>query len=179
MATNFIPEPEEIEELILDAVRKTVSSGKRATSEYICDTLLQSHGLESSLTMLQLTLMIATGKLSNVPWRGKESLKVDESMLDSEMENAPEKDKPRKLSNEEGRLEACRSELQFVAEAEKQVEISDKHSVSSERETDSSQSSEMVLEHTESGNRMNLEIPRVYLDYFNTDLEETNNDYMF
>ena len=173
MATNFVPEPEELEQLIIDTVRKTVSSGKRVSSKYICDTLLRTHGLDSSPTMLQLTLMIATGKLKDVPWRGKESLKVAESMPGSQVESVSDKDKPRKLSNDEGRLKACRNELQSVAEAEKQIsdENSDS-SDSSDSETESSQS-ETDTEQMKSGSRSNLEIPRIYLKNMDTDLEET------
>ena len=117
--------------------------------------------------------MIATGKLKDVPWRGKESLKVIESTPESQVESVSDKDKPRKLSNDEGRLKACRNELQSVAEAEKQ--ISDQNSDSSDSsdcETESSQS-ETDMKETESGIRSNLEIPRIYLNNLDTDLEET------
>eukprot|EP00112_Aurelia_sp_Birch-Aquarium-sp1_P012357 Seg26.3 transcript_id=Seg26.3/GoldUCD/mRNA.D3Y31 product="hypothetical protein" protein_id=Seg26.3/GoldUCD/D3Y31 len=123
--------------------------------------------------MLQLTLMTATGKLKDVPWRGKKSIKVVESIPGSQAESVSDKDKPRKLSNDEGRLKACRNELQSVAEAEKQ--ISDKNSDSSDSsdsETESLQS-ETDMEQIESGSRSNLEIPRIYLNNLDTDLEET------
>ena len=55
MATNLVIEPDELEQLIMDTVRKTVTSGKRASSEYICDTLLRTHGLDSSPTMINTT----------------------------------------------------------------------------------------------------------------------------
>ena len=84
MATNFMPEPDELEELILDTVRKTAISGK-----------------------IQVTLMLAAGKLRDVPWMGKKSLKVVESMPGSKVDSVSDKDKPRKLSNNEGRLRAC------------------------------------------------------------------------
>ena len=105
-----MPEPDELEELTLDTVRKTLISGKCASSEYICDTLLLTHGLDTSPTTPQLTLMIAMGKLKDVPWRGKKSLKVVESMPGSKVDSVSDKDTPRKLTNEKGRLRACRNE---------------------------------------------------------------------
>ncbi len=69
MAAKYVPEPEEAEELILDAIRKLTSakSKQRATSEKICSALLRSHGLEESTTMLQITMMLATNKIENKP----------------------------------------------------------------------------------------------------------------
>ena len=115
--------------------------------------------------------MIATGKLKDVPWRGKESLKVVESMPGSKVDSVSDKDKPRKLSNDEGRLRACRNELQSVAEAEKQILNLSSVSSESESKIESSQR-EFDMEKTESG-RPKLEIPRLYLNNLDTGLEET------
>ncbi len=99
MAAKYVPEPEEAEELILDAIRKITSakSKQRATSEKICSALLRSHGLEESTTMLQITMMLATNKIENKPKNGLESLKIVES-------SAQSLKKPGNLSKEEDRL---------------------------------------------------------------------------
>ena len=116
MAAKYVPQPEEAEQLILEAITKITSakSKQRASSEKICSALLRSHGLDEAVVMLQITMMMAANKIVNKTKNGLESLKIVE-------DNGRSVEKPRKLSKDEDRLAECQEELQAVADTESKV----------------------------------------------------------
>ena len=96
MASKFIPEPEESDQLILDTIRKIQRSKKRAYSELVLKKLSKQYGLDESPAMLQLTSMMATGKIENVPTKeGLESLRIDEAKVNLHVESQEENGKGR------------------------------------------------------------------------------------
>ncbi len=145
MASKIIPEPEEMDQLILDTIRKIRKSKKRAYSDLVCEKLSEAHGLDKSPAMLQLTSMIATGRIGNIPTKeGLESLRIDETKVNLYLESQVENGKSRKLSNDEVRIIECRNELQAVAEAERQVSADNDQSCDSDMESDSDSDTESI-----------------------------------
>ena len=124
MASKFVPEPEEMDQLILETIRKIRKSKKRAYSDLVCEKLSEAHGLDKSLAILQITSMLATGKIENIPTKeGLESLRIDESKVNLYVKSQVDNGKGRKLSNDEIKIIECRKELQAIAEADRSVSV--------------------------------------------------------
>ena len=122
MAAKCVLDPEEVEQLILDAIRKIQEKKQRADVNSVCKTLSKRHGLDDSTTTLQLTMMIATGQVQSVKHGGAESLRLSETQVPKktkkdDLENKNE-EKLRKISDDETRLEEYRAELREAAEPE-------------------------------------------------------------
>ena len=122
MAAKCVLDPEEVEQLILDAIRKIRENKQRADANSVCKTLSKNYGLDDSTTTLQLTMMIATGQIQSVKHRGAESLRLSESQAEKKTKKDDFQNKKeenvRKISGDETRLEECRAELREAAEPE-------------------------------------------------------------
>lgn len=59
--------------LILDAIENLQVKKKRANSISVCKSLSKMHGLNDSATSLQLTMMLAEGKIEDTRTGGSES----------------------------------------------------------------------------------------------------------
>ena len=122
MAAKCVLDPEEVEQLILDAIRKIRENKQRADANSVCKTLSKNYGLDDSTTTLQLTMMIATGQIQSVKHRGAESLRLSESQAQKETKKDDFQNKKeenvRKISGDETRLEECRAELREETEPE-------------------------------------------------------------
>ena len=121
--------------------------------------LSKQYGLDESPAMLQLTSMMATGKIENVPTKeGLESLRIDEAKVILHVESQEENGKGRKLSNDEDKIIECRNELQAVAEAEQEKLVSSEKGKScdsdmeSNSDNDSDMESDSDTESIQSGN---------------------------
>ena len=122
MAAKCVLDPEEVEQLILEAIRKIQENKQRADVNSVCKTLSKKYGLDDSTTTLQLTMMIATGQIQSVKHGGAESLRLSETQVQKKtkkdsFENKNEENL-RKISDDETRLEECRAELREGAEPE-------------------------------------------------------------
>lgn len=73
MAAKMVLEPQEVEDLILDAIENLQVKKKRANSISVCKSLSKMHGLNDSATSLQLTMMLAEGKIEDTRTGGSES----------------------------------------------------------------------------------------------------------
>eukprot|EP00112_Aurelia_sp_Birch-Aquarium-sp1_P011987 Seg2516.3 transcript_id=Seg2516.3/GoldUCD/mRNA.D3Y31 product="hypothetical protein" protein_id=Seg2516.3/GoldUCD/D3Y31 len=100
-------DPDEIEVLILAAIKKIQESGKRADFESVPVYVEKHNGLARAETFQQLESMIANEKISNIHYRGKPSLRLPKDSERSEKE--------RKVLNDEERLSECREKLQEMA----------------------------------------------------------------
>ena len=122
MAAKCVLDPEEVEQLILDAIRKIRENKQRADANSVCKALSKNYGLDDSTTTLQLTMMIATGQIQSVKHRGAESLRLSESQAQKKTKKDDFQNKKeenvRKISGDETRLEECRAELREAAEPE-------------------------------------------------------------
>ena len=78
---NHLPEPDECEKLILDTIKKIKKDRKRADSKHICSMLGKSMVLHQEAVMLQITMLMATGKIVNASKNDQESLKFNESIV--------------------------------------------------------------------------------------------------
>ena len=159
MASKFVPEPEETDQLILDTIRKIQRSKKRAYSELVFKKLSKQCGLDESPAMLQLTSMMATGKLKmSQRKRDLESLRIYEAKVNLHVESQEENGKGRMLSNDEDKIIECRNELQAVAEAEQEKLVSSEKGKScdsdmeSNSDNDSDMESDSDTESIQSGN---------------------------
>ena len=112
MAAKMVLDPQEVEELILDTIENIQVKKKRANSISVCKTLSKTHGLNDSTTSLQLTMMLAEGKIEDTRTGGSESFRVCEP---GNILKQKKQEKVRKISDEEQRLAECRNELLFVA----------------------------------------------------------------
>ena len=74
----MVLEPQEVEEVILDTIENIQVKKKRANSISVCKTLSKTHGLNDSTTSLQLTMMLAEGKIEDTRTGGSESFRVCE-----------------------------------------------------------------------------------------------------
>ncbi len=122
MAAKCVLEPEEVEQLVLDAIRKIQENKQRADVNSVCKTLSKKHGLDDSTTSLQITMMIATGQVQTVKRGGAESLRVCETQVPKRTKKDKigneNEEKFRKISDDEARLAECRAELQDAASPE-------------------------------------------------------------
>ena len=125
MASKFVPEPEEADQLILDTIRKIQKSKKRAYSELVFKKLPKQYRLDESPFMLQLTSMMATGKVENIPTKESlESLRIDNAEVNLHVESQDQNGKGRKPSSDEDKVIERRNQLQAVAEAEQEKLVS-------------------------------------------------------
>eukprot|EP00794_Sanderia_malayensis_P021157 gene21157-23237_t len=118
---NHLPEPDECEKLILDTIKRIKKDRKRADSKLICSMLGKSMGLNQETVMLQITMLMATGKIVNASKNDQESLKINESIVipgltETAEGQCTEKEKTRKLSSDENKMIRCRNELIEVAD---------------------------------------------------------------
>ena len=86
-----------MDQLILDTIRKIRKSRKRAYAGLVCEKLSEAHGLDKSPAMLQLTSMMATGRIESIPTKeGLESLRIVESKVNLYVESQVEGEKGEK-----------------------------------------------------------------------------------
>ena len=76
MVAKCVLDPEEVEQLILEAIRKIQENKQRADANSVCKTLSKKYGLDDCTTTLQLTMMIATEQIQSVKHGGAESLRL-------------------------------------------------------------------------------------------------------
>ena len=74
MAAKCVLDPEEVEQLTLNAIRKIQDNKRRAEVNSMWKTLSKRHGLDDSTTTLQLNMMMATGQVQSVKHGCAESL---------------------------------------------------------------------------------------------------------
>ena len=97
MASKFVLEPEETDQLILDTIRKIQKLKKHAYPDLVCKKLSKDHGLDGSPFMLQLLSLMVMGKIDYFPTKeGLESLRINESKVNWHAENQAENGKRQK-----------------------------------------------------------------------------------
>ena len=106
--SGIIMGKEELEEIILDRIRKIQKNNHRADSNVVCKGLSKAHGLDEKAIMMSLNYMLHTEKVRKTYPRGKESLRIVEKETANEAETIEE------AQNEE-KLKKCRAELIEVA----------------------------------------------------------------
>ncbi len=75
-----------LERIILDEIRKTQSSNKRANSDNIPAIIAKRHGLDPQVITVHLNDMIMDGKIKDITFRGKKSFRIKPS-LDASLRN--------------------------------------------------------------------------------------------
>ena len=99
---------EELEELILDRIRKIQKNNHRADSNVVCKGLSKAHGLDEKAIMMSLNYMLHTEKVRKTYPKGKESLRIVEKETENKEEIIEE-------PQDEEKLKKCRAELIEVA----------------------------------------------------------------